>query len=1359
MPDFTNTNLPPVVPPAQYSTSAPTQDPDTIRKAAAQQAIAASTKNQPLWMSSRNQTLNTPINTKLTDTTRYNDPNLGYDVTDPNIEDEYAHAHNAYGFGNFGNNLVKGVANFIGGGIESLATIPIAIGSMAKGDFSYNWDNPLTNQIQDSLQKIETALPSYQTNYGRDHPIAKYLNFIQWDSFSGAIGGQVNMFAGMSGYLAGAFVEDALITAATGGSGLLPALAAEGIQGGKFFSAFGKGLAVAPEEVSALAKGIDATEGVTNTAERSIGVEGAEQANINATSTVESKVANARNSIISNADKYYKTRDLVKYNLALLTSATSQGVFQAADNYTNTKKELEQQIFDKTGREATPEELAEVDKQSKLGANITLGTDIALLYLSNKIRFGSLFSPTNKVFDDYLTGWGKNIAKGTVTLGEDEEGYLVRTLSETTPETKIGRILLNGQRVAGYASHSLVAAAEFAGLNAASDASQDFIKNKYNAQNRGEVGDFINSFLQSTKNTPNTNQGLDAIVNGVLGGMIGGLATHGIERALGHTVDPKAQMQNQVDVLNSVKLRQIWEDNIKNATTDVSLGKQHKDAVQSQDIFKAKSLKDDLLINYFAGASKVGKFDARVEEINMLKDLTGDNFKKIWGYEDTPDNRNKANTYLDGLVSQGKQIKADIEKVQRVAINPFDPKTNPKEYSYYESVKDNMSYSLSKSKFLQDRTKKVISDLRTQVPGLDIDKAIKLTSFQGLQEIGRQLRTTIDGIGTQIAQTEGNSELQNDLYKKHAALSSILGELQPLLTDATIRDGKVIDNNFIGNNFLNVMHDLYSLHDGPSFEQNSYIDNILKDNVFSTTKKDPITNEQLADNLEKLQDLYKLDKANTDVNKYYNTLRTGRGAADAMDQMQKLSEGFKQFQKENGELQTPDSIKEEIRQDEYAKAGVDPENTTAIERNILKKAAQKVANGQELTPKEEDLSTKHEDVFTKYVKVEQDVKEAVEKQVTEPDITTNTTSKTTQEPPKTASNKEFTGISPENMLLGLYSSDFLNKTFKAQDNLQDVVFNTPADEIGKDFTARLEKRPALKPGEDRNVQYVNRNNTSIKLLRRDFDEAIQVSNKGKLIGELRPPESILDVNKQSIFDKDGNLTITPDNYKNITGNDPSTYNKFKQNLEAYKKSYDALHALVADGKDVDASTLNKYFDYTTNLGSTIFNSADQAHKDVLLKDTKPNNKAVVEINANGQGGYDANIVKEYGDITPKDREAIQKVVNDNTDHFEQYDGKTMAAFPVDGVVSTQSFIRGRLLEGSENYDNLKLATTADVFKNFTINFRPKNAEEAAIEEEKPKEQPVNRFNLFDKLTKDDEPTDDIDACNKQIKRKIVKRSK
>lgn len=1357
MPDFTSPSLPPPTVPPQYSTSAPTQNPDDMRKAAAQQAIAASAKNQPLWMSSRNETLNSPVNTKLTDTTRYNDPNLGYDVTDPNMEDEYAHAHPV---ATFRNNLIKGTVNFVTGGIESLATIPIAIGSMAKGDFTYNWDNPVTNEVQDILKNIDTALPTYQTNYERDHPIGKYLNPLQFTSWVGAIGGQVNNFAGMTGYIAGAFVEDALITAATGGSGLLPAIAAEGIQLDKLTSVMGKAMATAPEDLAGILNGTDKELQATNAAERSIGVEGAAQDNINATKTLASDVANKRALIFDRANTYYKARDLVKYNLALLTSATSQGVFQASDNYTNTKKELEQNIFDQTGREATPEELAEIDKQSKLGANVTLGTDIALLYLSNKIRFGSLFSPTNKVFDDYLTGWGKNVAKGSVTLGEDEAGNLVRTLSESTPETKIGKILLNGGRVANYASHGVVGALEFAGLNAVSDASQDYIKNKYNAQNRGEVGDFIHSFLQSTKNTPNTSQGLDAIVNGLIGGMVGGLATHGIEKATGQAVDPKVQLQNQVDILNSVKLRQLWEENIKIATTDVSLGKQHKDAVQAQDIFTAKSIKDDLLTNYFAGATKVGKYNARVEEVNMLKDLTGASFKKVWGVEDTPDNRTKSNKYLDGILEQGKQVKSDIEKVQRVAINPFDPKTNPKEFSYYESVKDNMSYALSKSKFLQDRTKKVINDLTTNTPSLDIDKAIKLTSFQGLQDIGRQLRTTIDGLGTQIAQTEGNSTLQDDLYKKHAALSSVLGELQPLLADATVNNNKVVDNNFIGANFLNVMHNLYSLHDGINFENNSYIDNILKDNTFSINKKDPITNEQLADNLEKLQDLYKLDKANTDVNKYYNTLRTGRGAADAMDQMQKLSEGFKQFQKENGELQTPDSVKEEVRQDEYAKAGVDPENTTAQDRNVLKNAAQKVANGQTLSLKEQELSTKHEDVFTKYVKVEQSVKEALDNQV--PDINTSTgaTKASTEEQPKTASNKEFEGVTPENMLVGLYKSDFLDKNFKAQDNLRDVVFNTPTDKIGEQFSARLEKRPALKPGEQRNVQYINRNNTDIKLLRRDFDEAIQISNDGKLIGELRPPESILDVNKESIFDKDGNLTITPDNYQNVTGNDPSTYDKFKNSLESYKKSYDALHALVSNGANVDAETLKKHFDYTVNLGSTTFNRADEADKDVLLKDTKLKNKAVVEINANSEGGYDASVLKVYGDIGKKDSQAIQDAVNKNPEHFAQYDGKLMAVFPVDGVVSTQSFIRGRLPEGSDNYDNLKLATTADVFKNFTINFRPKGeASEEATSAEKPVEPPANKFSLYDKLTKEDEPTDDIDECNKQVRRKLVRKPK
>lgn len=1353
MPDFTNTNLPATSEPIQTGLSQSAQDPDSIRKAAAQQALAASSKNQPLWMSKRNQALDNTVNTKLTDTLRYDDPNLGYDATDKNMEDEYANSHP---IATFRNNLIKGTANFVGGGIESLATIPIAIGSLAKGDFSYNWDNPLTNEVQSTLKQIETALPTYQTNYERDNPIAKYLNPLEFKSFLGAVGGQVNNFAGATGYLAGAYLEDALITAATGGLGLLPAMAAQGVKEGKFFSSLGRAVATEPQEVSNIVKGLDEIKN----GERSIGIEGASQPNINASKTLESAVANARNDIYDvNATKY-KVTNLVKYNLALLTSATSQGVFQAADNYNDTKKELSDQVYEKTGRVATADELAEIDNQSKLGANLTLGSDIALLYLSNKIRFGSLFQPTEKVFDSYLTGWGKNIAKGSVTLAEDEEGNLVRTLSEKTPETKIGRLLLNAERAGGYATHSIVGAAEFAGLNAVSTGVQDYIKNKYNAQNRGEVGDFIQSFLNATKNTPNTNQGLDSIVNGLLGGLIGGVSTHAIEKFTGNHIDPKEQLQHQVDILNSVKFRQIWEDRIKTATTDISLGKQHKDAVEQQDIFKAKSLKDDLLVNYFLGASKVGKYDARVEEVKMLKELTGDSFKKLWGTEDTPENRAKANDYLNNILEKGKIIKNNTEKIQHTSINPFDPKTQGKEYSFYETIKDAQVHALSTSKFLQDRTKSVIKDLRDIVPDLDINNAVKLTSFQGLQSIAKELRTTSDNLGLQISQTQGNDVLQNSLYKKHIAVNDILGRMQPLLTDAVVREGKVIKSGFDGKGYIGVMRDLFDLHSGINYENNKYINKFVSDNTFNIDKVAPIDDEKLADNLEKLQDLYKLDKSNTDVNNYYNILRTGRGASDAMNTMDNLAQGFAKFQKENGELQTPEIIKEDIRNNEYGKASIDPEDTTAFERQVLKNAAEKVVNGEKLTNTEETLSNTHEKVFTNYVKIEQNVKNSVDEHYKNEESKVEEKVVSKNEPPKTVSNKEFIGASPENMMVGLYRSDYLDKTHNAAANLEDAIFNNSVKDFTDSVSAKLEKRPELKNGEQRKIQPLDKNNVNVKLFRKDFDEAIQINFRGKIIGELRPPDSILDVNNNSIFDKDGNLTITPENYENTTGNKLSTYNKFKENLENYKKSYDKLRTDLNTKDVIGPTVLNKYFKYTANLGSTIFNSAENSGKDVLLKDTKPKNKVVVEINQNTDGSYSPTILKEYGKITSKDRENIKSAVDNNPDHFSQYDSKIMAAFPVDGVVTTQSFIRGRLPNNEEptkqsNFDNLKVATEASVFKNFTINFRPKIEE---IEEEKPKEE-EKRFSLFDKVSKDDLPSDDIDACNKQIKRKIVRKSK
>ena len=80
--------------------------------------------NLPTWASPNSIRMSTPYKTRLDQTLRYTDPELGFTPLDPNLEDEYAHAHP---IATFRNNILQSGARFLGAAAESIATIPLTL--------------------------------------------------------------------------------------------------------------------------------------------------------------------------------------------------------------------------------------------------------------------------------------------------------------------------------------------------------------------------------------------------------------------------------------------------------------------------------------------------------------------------------------------------------------------------------------------------------------------------------------------------------------------------------------------------------------------------------------------------------------------------------------------------------------------------------------------------------------------------------------------------------------------------------------------------------------------------------------------------------------------------------------------------------------------------------------------------------------------------------------------------------------------------------------------------------------------------------------------------------------------------------
>lgn len=1146
-------------------------------------AVQNVNSNLPDWAKDSNSLFETPVKTQLTQTLRYADPNIGFNPNDSNLEDEYASAHPVQ---TFTNNLLKGGARFLGAAAETISTIPLAIDAAVNHDFSKMYDNPVTNGIQGWLNGLETSLPTYTTNYERDNPILRYLNPLKLTSFVGSIGNGINNFGFVAGAIGGSMVEDAAITAITGGAGFFPALAANGAQLTKLLGRAGRAMVAAPEDIKAV---LNVGEDIANTGSAvstqlanpiGEGVQDVGQSikGQNLTNPDEVMAASQVQKIksnINNASNYYKIRDGVKYNLALLTGATSQAAFSAVDIHDKALAQLKQQYIDDNGTIATGDDLDNIKAIAHQSANVDMGANIALMYLTNRINWGGLFKPTTQAFDEAITGWGGSIARSTVTKDATSAvGDAVYSVVNTTPETTIGKVLLNGEKLAGLGVHGINQALQGAGQYIVNEASMDYNLRKYNAINNGQVVDGMQSFLTGVDKTFDTKEGWNNMMNGMIGGLIGGAIASRILAGRGQ-IKPQDQLSIQADLLNQASFNGTFANKFQEAAVQSSLAEDYKSSVENKDMFAAKNIKQDMLYNWVATGVRANSYDARIEELDSVRDLEGKSFNDYWGKEDNQQNRADVNEFLDGIKSNADSIKDNYTKIDRLTKNPWDRKTSPDDYESFESYKDQLALNLSRSDNYVSRLKAMQQSLKELNPMLNVQKAIDMTSIGGMRNILTGIDSSMSNIRQQIAtakETNAGADFIAPLINKNKGLQKLFDKLQPLVTNS-IRDehGNLVESAFNGKDYVDVLQNLYQLHDGTDYANNKYTEKYSKPNIIAgldgPAKIQSV--DDLADNLQTLQDIYKLSDANLNVQRYYNYLRKGVGATDYMNKLKQVSmDGLRKYIGKDGNVKSQEDIKNESEQN-YRFSIPEPqdiETANRDERLKLRSAASKTITGEELTPEEKDVSERMPVRFTHEVKIQDAVAQDL-----------NTLNNTNEAETTDAGIKpQFRGTVQTNNLFGLYSQDY--NDVKSKTNLYNAIFKS--GNVFSKLSASYAKVDQTEP------TYVKIPNTLL-YRKSPFTENINLFHDGNQIGLLRPPDSLW-------LDEDGKRSIhdmTEEEYSSVTGKSKEGYADFMKSIKDYKSSYNSLKSAVtkSETNTVPFDELNKHFDLSINTGASVQN--------------------------------------------------------------------------------------------------------------------------------------------------------------------------
>jgi len=430
-------------------------------------------KAQNPWMKS--EQYNTPVNTKLSDTERYADPQYGFNPYNVNTETQYGDREGW--FKTMGKDAVKIGANVIAGFAQTIATIPNAVNAVISGDFSKLEDNPVNNTTSDLLASLDKAMPQFQNTFANNHPIANYIPF-----YGNGWGSVMQNVAFVGGAILATVLQDAAVGAITVGAGDAPLIAA---QIGEYGTKLGKMFTGGKEAFEAFNEALNAGD---NTAKA-----------------------------LNRAYTIAKISDGTKYALALQTAAWSQAAMMSNSTHKMLRTELQQDYYDKHGYDAIGLDNQKIEDYARDGSNAQMLATGALLTVTDAIQFPSLLKPFQAAkrgvmatldngVNIGLKEGQRDIYEAIVNPAKGIKGLASKVLPSTGLVTSIG-----------------TQTAQMGGLMFFGRTAEDFYKRKFDDSSIRDLDNLNKSAATGLQKVFFTREGREGVL---MGGLIG-IAIHG----------------------------------------------------------------------------------------------------------------------------------------------------------------------------------------------------------------------------------------------------------------------------------------------------------------------------------------------------------------------------------------------------------------------------------------------------------------------------------------------------------------------------------------------------------------------------------------------------------------------------------------------------------------------------------------------------------------------------------------------------------------------------------------------------------------------------------------------------------------
>lgn len=651
---------------------------------------------------------------------------------------------NVYGlqqgvFSKLGNSLAKTGIRAAGTFAQSLTNIPNAISAAKNADMSKLSGNPngYEGDIDHWVNNFENTIPNYYSRYEREHPhLAMIPGFTGSANFWGE--SVLKNLGFTAGAIAGAAFQDAAIGVLTEGVGAVPLVA---------------------NQIGRASLWLNKILSGTNKVDKVLDIAKAAGAGQKALFGAEA---------LAQAAAYTKVANGLRYGTSLVGSAMTEAGVEGRGSYEEVKKTLlENYKLDHPGEDITAEEAAKIEEYATNAMNTRFGINMALLTVSNAIQFDNLFKSFTNAEKGIVGSLTKNLEDaGKIGLKEGSLDVFEKKVAGSASE-KIWDMVK--PKLTNVLSEGIY---EEGGQFAAEKGVYDYYTRKYKNLNDPEnrkSWDALNETMRSTSyglsEQFNSTEGIDNMLIGGLTAVITGGIQGKVDSMRGNSKD--ARLTSSLNILNGHGLTGILSNKYDNTLNSIGIAKEMENAASSKNIFKYKNLKHDMFFNFVQSRIPSGMHDVTIDQLEMLKDLSKEDFEKTFGMNFNTSNKKTVEGYVDTLIGEANSIKETTDAINDTYKNPFkfivDPKSQDEslenlKYSTFESWKTDLSYFNSIKTDSNDRLASIQNDLNNINPMLTNAGLAEILDRESLTDLAKSYEEEANRLNDTITEYTSNAD-------------------------------------------------------------------------------------------------------------------------------------------------------------------------------------------------------------------------------------------------------------------------------------------------------------------------------------------------------------------------------------------------------------------------------------------------------------------------------------------------------------------------------------------------------------------------------------------------------------------------